>query len=773
MYVEHELSYILRLKPQKITASPLPWGTRRELKEGFEGGSTDDANEFQGQDAFNNAALLATGFGCEIDCLLSFKELRLSSSLGYLPATVLCSIFAANGLMSKPPRDPINVDHCRFLDSMGSELRLVSQEKKFASQFRGFYRFQNAMLAQLPITVSLGGNLVVLENQTNLEKLLQGHSNADIDDATVSIGFEDRTHTKPLMHHLILSHEKLAESLLEGGCDASRRTQDLMSLLLVACAAGSSTLVRLLLTKCPEYATRATREGISPLHWLFMFGEDEIEDIARDLVKPGADLMRVGVGSFPEFNLVISGSPLHWAVAARNMRAIEILINLGANVNAEVPRPMVECLECCPNPLDFAVSLVMPEVVALLIRLGARSNDRRKSDGKVPLHHIGDCTDPFRLWMYHGSSIEGAVMGTVQVLLDSGANLDGHDDDEDPLYVVATSPSDSILVLAPFLGFKPAPSRHSLLRALASTLQHDHVGSQKMTLMCKYYIQNLGHDKFMEECMAAIRVCAEDGTIAAGQVLLSHLPKDAGSIIDQEELLHLAAQTDQSEMIELLLDRGANIDHDTDGSPAAAAANFCKRRALGVLLRREASLFSQPSTQSQMTLLHEITSGASSRLESELALELIKDDFCDRFNRVVDNYDDRGLTALHQAVFWGSIANVENLLHLGATDCPVRGTTVTTTSVARQAQEKPPWLIVQQGTRRVEQYKADLNTIFEYLVSSSVGFRVPAETCPSERDVSLCWTQPAESEWRETDMLGEWYNPRRYDDTGRNSDSDI
>ncbi|KAK8050541.1 hypothetical protein PG994_012271 [Apiospora phragmitis] len=236
-----------------------------------------------------------------------------------------------------------------------------------------------------------------------------------------------------------------------------------------------------------------------------------------------------------------------------------------------------------------------------------------------------------------------------------------------------------------------------------------------MTLMSDYYAQNLRRESFMDECRATIRACAQDGTIAAGRVILSQLSPDAGKVIGEEELVRLAAENDQSEMIELLLQHRANIDHDTRGTPAAAAAAFCKRKALGVLLRRDASLLSLPSTQSETTLLHEITAGTSSQMESELTMNLIKEEFCNRFDRVVDNFDDRGLTALHQAVIWSSGANVENLLLLGATDCPVRGTTVTTTGLAQLALEQPPWLIAQQGHRRVEKYKHEVETYIRVL----------------------------------------------------------
>jgi ankyrin repeat protein len=503
-----------------------------------------------------------------------------------------------------------------------------------------------------------------------------------------------------------------------------------------------------------------------------MFKEEEMNRVAEDLVSAGADLMRVGVGNFSEFNLVFTGSPLQWAIMARSTQAIEILVKLGADLNQEVPRPMVECLEYSTTPLDLAVLQLMPEIVGLLVRLGTNIKLKR-SDGKAPIHYIGDALDPFRLWLYHGTDIERAVTETVEVLLNHGADLNDHSKfTSTPLDCISTMPVDLTFVLAPFLKFSPDLSR-GLLRVTAVSLCHDQAGHKKMALLLDYCSKHWAADIFAAECREAIRTCVQYGTVAAAREILENLVDEASKLIDNDELTHLAAENDHPEMIELLLNYGASIDLDTGGTPAAAAASRSKRNSLGYLLSKGASVYSQPTLNSGTTLLHEIVSETSSRHESETTLHLIcrNQDFLARFSSVLDNFDERGFTALHEAVIWGSLATVVSLLDMGAKDRCVHCTDISTASLAQLAMEHNPWLIRQQASSGVRKYNIDMKQILEFLVVS-VGFKRPDQIRHHDH-VTKFWTRPSPSLWKENDRLGDWYNPRAYTDTGRDSDSDI
>jgi hypothetical protein len=229
-------------------------------------GSQDARNPSQGHDAFQNAALSSIGFGDDSDQHIALEELKRSSSLGYLPATVLCHSFSALGLIDDIPNDTTNRDHAAFLMQLHIELQFHPPEKRFARQIRRFYEFQNTSGALTPLTVTFADETVLLEDQSYLNDLVSKRSNEEIDEAVATSYSIGQPVSKPLLHHLIMSHESLAEMLLRRGCDSSRRTSNLLSMLIVACAAGSRSLVQLLLELCPHYASRGTREGISPLH---------------------------------------------------------------------------------------------------------------------------------------------------------------------------------------------------------------------------------------------------------------------------------------------------------------------------------------------------------------------------------------------------------------------------------------------------------------------------------------------------------------------------
>lgn len=504
-----------------------------------------------------------------------------------------------------------------------------------------------------------------------------------------------------------------------------------------------------------------------------MFKEEEMDQVAVDLVRAGADVSRVGVGNFPEFNLIFVGSPLHWAIMARSTQAIKVLVKLGYDLNQEVPRPMLECLEYSTMAVDLAVLLLLPEIADLLLCLGTYVKQKR-SEGKSPIHYIGDAFDPFRLWLYHGTEVEKAATETVNVLLSHGADLNDQSElTSTPLACICSLPADLTFVLAPFLKFSPEVTRGLLRVTAAASLRHDHTGHKKMEMLLEYCSKYWDPETFTFECKEAIRTCAQDGTVAAAREIFKYLRDEGGHFIDDEELIHLAAENDHPEMVELLLSYGASIDHDTGGTPAAAAAARSKRMSLHYLLSKGASIYSQPTLNSKVTLLHEIVSETSSRHESEATLRLIysNEDFRKRFDVVMDNYDDRGFTALHQAVIWGSLANVVCLLDMGSRDCTVRNTDISTSSLAQLAMGQNPWLIEQHGLSELQRYNNDLKHILEFLVVS-VGFKQPAQITSHEH-ITKFWTRASPSLWKDDDRVGEWYNPRQYTDTGRDSDSDI
>ncbi|KAL1858320.1 hypothetical protein Daus18300_009938 [Diaporthe australafricana] len=761
-----------------ISTSQFPWEAREQMRNSFDLGCHQDIR--QGRDAFQASVFSAIGFGTTVNERDALDRLRESSRLGYLPATILCHELFARG-PQETPIDARNAESVDFLQEFRVKHHHTPPDQRFAKLLRSFYKFHNSAAARKSLELDIGGKTMRIDDQGQLDGLLGRYSCEEVDEAVVTTDVWGQPVLKPLMHHLILSHSALAENLLRRGCDPSKRTHNLLSMLIVACAAGSKTLVELLLELCPEYAIRSTREGISPLHWLFMFDDEEMFEVGQRLVNARANLQRVGVQVFAEFNLVFAGSPLHWAIMARSTTAIRTLIELGADPNAEVPRATVECLECPPVPLDLAVMLLMHEIVELMLQLGATMDGASDSDQRTPIHFIGDgVTDPFRLWLYHGSKdseIDAAVTKTLDVLISHGADINCKADSHEmtPLEFILTQRTDLIWVLRGFLQHQPELTK-GLLRTAATSLRHDQANCQKLNLLLEYHSTNGSRGDFAEECKSAARTCVQDGTVAAGRAILSHLGSEAREFIDDEELIHLAAENDHPQMIKVLLDFGGNINLDSEGTPAANAAARSKRRALKCLLDHGADVYSEPSKNEEATILHDIVADTVSRHESELTLEFLCDNqtFRDKLSSVVNNYDPRGVTALHETIIWGSVANVCTLVViLGAKDLCILDTDVSPLLLARMVVESPPWLITQQGSSGVQRHRRDVSEIAEFLKSAN--FRVPQpalDTTTQSEGITRWWTKPSKSAWSETDHLRDWYTPATYGDTGRSSDSE-
>ncbi|KAL8678627.1 MAG: hypothetical protein Q9186_005017 [Xanthomendoza sp. 1 TL-2023] len=116
--------------------------------------------------------------------------------------------------------------------------------------------------------------------------------------------------------------------------------------LYKACLSGHTAAVRSLMELGADSTLASQPYSITCLHWLFNFDPDEMESVSSLLAINGtanvnATIVPMSMGHqqrpivsehFP-FHWPL-GTPLHWAVAARLRRAIDILLQLYANINA-------------------------------------------------------------------------------------------------------------------------------------------------------------------------------------------------------------------------------------------------------------------------------------------------------------------------------------------------------------------------------------------------------------------------------------------------------
>ena len=202
---------------------------------------------------------------------------------------------------------------------------------------------------------------------------------------------------RPLLHHAIACCSlDIVEKLLKRGISPQMQDDSGNTALHIACQHGYSNLTKLLV-KLEARASVANKTGSVPLHWLWMFDNCDIEHIAELLDKNAhADLnatMRASESTIDEFFFyAVCGTPLHSAISVRNAKAVQVLIDHGANVNI---RPF----ENGETPLELAAKLHLSDIAEILLRHGANIRDERH-DGTWVLHHVGRHVEPFR--RYHG-----------------------------------------------------------------------------------------------------------------------------------------------------------------------------------------------------------------------------------------------------------------------------------------------------------------------------------------------------------------------------------
>jgi hypothetical protein len=239
--------------------------------------------------------------------------------------------------------------------------------------------------------------------------------------------------------------------------------------LYKACQAGHAQVIHYLLDKGVKASTATKSGNLTALHWLFTLPETYIRDIATRLVREGGASVNavmvapIGEGSsnFPQkipishlyvqrrpdgvkhsilratsdddiknspFELPL-GTPLHWAVFTCNTFAVDVLVKLGADIDATYHNA-----DASTTPLALAAWFGESEVVSHLLSKGADGKVRDAQDRNI-LHFIsnhlpdrhGALTHYWYYWIRHGNWEKHAKKMTelINALIEGGADLEG------------------------------------------------------------------------------------------------------------------------------------------------------------------------------------------------------------------------------------------------------------------------------------------------------------------------------------------------------------
>jgi hypothetical protein len=235
-----------------------------------------------------------------------------------------------------------------------------------------------------------------------------------------------------------LDHQRQVLSLVraalkvEGLASLETRDRHGRTPLLTACMEGQAMAVQHLVA-AGSNVKAVDVDGLSPLHWLSFFQDDEIEQIAKQLVNGGAslDTMSTHPLNLPEYCLYLQMgcTPLHFAVALRGLAAAKALLHLGANPLATA-QMTIGFHTYRLSPLHFAISLHFHEIVEELVRLPGMSSEvlfkmsnAGEEEHPISIIHLVSLQlfmkskmGPFSRWVLHGNRYEEAAELTLNAI---------------------------------------------------------------------------------------------------------------------------------------------------------------------------------------------------------------------------------------------------------------------------------------------------------------------------------------------------------------------
>ncbi|KAG4433058.1 hypothetical protein IFR05_011452 [Cadophora sp. M221] len=433
-------------------------------------------------------------------------------------------------------------------------------------------------------------------------------------------------------------------------------------------------------------------EKPSPLHRLVNFSDESIETLASALItgsteRPGPCRAHIntfpttgtGIFFYPEHCMELFGTPLHWAVRTRNLKLVQILITLGADINArwtgsrtwesDVEKPLWLAI----SPLDVAVCFHLPEIVAELLDRGAeRSGGSYFRQPHSAFNCIGLASTPFSRFIIHGANARQAVIETVQVLVDHGFEICATDaNGYDPIMVALRDPDCELYIPEELITAGAQLNRSTfddqsnaaIIVAQNSAIRRYRVATLELVSNHVTNINDLDSGG-----KNALHYAAFGGSGAAIEVLgkINGLDVDARTPLNQTAL-HLASTFGNFEAITSLLNIGANMELvDSSGITALQMACLYRQSDVAEALMKNGSciLFTGEGGLKRGSVLHFSTAHASSG--DTILRRLIETHAVLQENQVINATDSSGWTAMHKATYYGDFDAVKALLEYGA-----------------------------------------------------------------------------------------------------------
>ncbi|KAF5714855.1 serine threonine kinase [Fusarium mundagurra] len=209
--------------------------------------------------------------------------------------------------------------------------------------------------------------------------------------------------------------------------------------LLVAARLGRKRVLETIIRhpSCGNAAQMADERGITPLHWLCSFEDEDHETIAKLMVSKGAELnspactiSRTQYGIRVDRDGILAQTPLHWSIAQKRLSAVDVLLKLGADPTfcMEVEEEEGSHL----SPLELACGLCYSPVVERLLQEPSVQPEVSKPKPMVgggelmywPLFHVISGTPRWQRLLTLGVDFEMETKKTMKALIEMGAPTD-------------------------------------------------------------------------------------------------------------------------------------------------------------------------------------------------------------------------------------------------------------------------------------------------------------------------------------------------------------
>jgi ankyrin repeat protein len=196
-----------------------------------------------------------------------------------------------------------------------------------------------------------------------------------------------------ILHHAVTAGEfDVVKALIDKGTNVDLLDLDGKTPLLLAAEYGHREITEFLIGRGAK-ATISSPSGQYPLHHLWMYDNDDVQVIAKRLVREAganvnASMKEADSSRNVFYGFQLRGTALHVAISMRSRATVTALLEVGADVNAQP-------YDTLPSPLELAAINHTPEMVQLLLDHGAKLV-LDPTHGSWTLHEVGRHVAPLQ-----------------------------------------------------------------------------------------------------------------------------------------------------------------------------------------------------------------------------------------------------------------------------------------------------------------------------------------------------------------------------------------